>query len=80
MTTQIQITTYTLGFLVENFFRKNLPNRQSSNASSCDYGFDRNEEELGQELSSSLPASISEPGIPDIDADDFDGLYTWFLA
>ncbi|MBI5841879.1 MAG: hypothetical protein HZB19_17460 [Chloroflexi bacterium] len=46
-------------------------------ASSRDYGFDFNEEELAGDLLAPLPAS--EP-THEVDADEFESRYLWFVS
>ncbi len=47
-------------------------------ASSCDYGFDFDEEDLAQALLASVPASTLDRPAPTVEADDFELLYRWF--
>ncbi len=47
-------------------------------ASSLDYGFDFDEEELGRELLAPLPAGLANQPNNHIDADEFESLYRWF--
>ena len=47
-------------------------------ASSRDYGFDFDGEELGRELIALLPADHSTQKITDRDADEFESRYLWF--
>ena len=47
-------------------------------ASSLDYGFDFDEEELGRELLAQLPACLVNQLNNHIDADEFESLYRWF--
>lgn len=49
-------------------------------ASSCDYGFDFDEEQIGRELIGALPTDHSTQRIPDIDADEFESRYLWFSS
>jgi hypothetical protein len=51
------------------------PSEQLSCASSCDYGFDLDEEELG-----SLAAQPSSRSMPQVAADEFESTYTWFIS
>jgi hypothetical protein len=47
-------------------------------ASSLDYGFDFDEEELGRELLAPLPASLEAQPNHRIEAEEFESLYRWF--
>ena len=47
-------------------------------ASSHDYGFDFDDEELGRELLASLPASLEDQPNHHIEAEEFESLYRWF--
>jgi len=47
-------------------------------ASSLDYGFDFDEDELGSELFAPLPASLVNQPVPHIGAEEFESLYRWF--
>jgi hypothetical protein len=49
-------------------------------ASSRDYGFDFDEEEIARELVTPLPASLSTQAIPEVDADDFEQIFQYFLS
>jgi hypothetical protein len=47
-------------------------------ASSLDYGFDFDEDELVSELLAPLPASLVNQPVPHIGAEEFESLYRWF--
>lgn len=47
-------------------------------ASSLDYGFNFDEEELGRELLAPLPAGLANQLNDHIDADEIESLYRWF--
>jgi len=47
-------------------------------ASTLDYGFDFDEQELGRELLASLPASLDDQPDHLIEAEEFESLYRWF--
>ena len=47
-------------------------------ASCLDYGFDFDEEELGREMLTPLPASLANQLDDQIDADEFESRYRWF--
>ena len=49
-------------------------------ASSRDYGFDFDEEEIGHELLAPLPASLSTQTIPAVEADEFEKDFHYFLS
>ncbi len=49
-------------------------------ASSRDYGFDFDEEEIARELLAPLPASLLSQAAPDVDVDEFESRYQWFLS
>jgi hypothetical protein len=49
-------------------------------ASSRDYGFDFNEEEIARELLAPLPASLSTQTIPEVNADEFEQVFHSFLS
>ena len=59
-------------------FRVALP--EPIQASSRDYGFDFDEEEIGRELLAPLPASLSTQTIPEVDADEFEKVFHYFLS
>ncbi len=48
--------------------------------STCDYGFDIDEDELASELLARLPNSLNEQTIPEIDPNEFETMYQWFLS
>jgi hypothetical protein len=50
------------------------------NASSRDYGFDFDENELAEELLARLPDSPEAQPIPDMNADEFESRTLWFLS
>jgi len=47
-------------------------------ASSLDYGFDFDEEELGSELLAPLSASFEDQSNHPVEAEEFESLYRWF--
>lgn len=47
-------------------------------ASSLDYGFDFDEQELGRELLASQPASLDDQPHHLVEAEEFESLYRWF--
>ena len=47
-------------------------------ASSLDYGFDFDEDELGRELLAPLPNGLSSQPNVQVDADEFEFLFRWF--
>jgi hypothetical protein len=49
-------------------------------ASSRDYGFDCDEEEIARETLAPLPASLSAQSMTQADADEFDFDNLWFLS
>lgn len=56
------------------------PLAQPIQASSRDYGFDLDEEEIARELITPLPASLGAASIPEVDADEFVSRYLSFLS
>lgn len=50
------------------------------NASSRDYGFDFDEDEIGRELLALLPTSISMQSIPEVGTDEFEQTFLTFLS
>lgn len=58
----------------------NLPSTQPIQASSRDYGFDFDEEEIARELHAPLPVGLSTPTIPEVEADEFEACYLWFIS
>lgn len=49
-------------------------------ASSLDYGFDFDDDELGQELSAQLPVNDAESPLPAIPSEEFESRYIWFIS
>lgn len=49
-------------------------------ASSRDYGFDFDEEELGRELLAPIPVSTATPTIPEVEAEECEQAYLYFLS
>ncbi|MBI5354051.1 MAG: hypothetical protein HZB50_15520 [Chloroflexi bacterium] len=49
-------------------------------ADSRDYGFDFDEEENARELLAPLPASLSIQSFPEVDADEFEQAFHYFLS
>ena len=49
-------------------------------ASSRDYGFDFDEEEIGRELLTPLPVSLSTQPVLEIEADEFEQTFHYFLS
>lgn len=48
--------------------------------SARDFGYEIDEQEVAEELIAPLPISFQIPKTPDVDADDFEKIYQWFLA
>jgi len=80
MITHIQIRPFTLCNQIGSPLWLNLIPGQPIFATSVDYGFDCDEEELGRELHASIPANVADPSIPLISAEEFDSLYKWFIS
>ena len=57
-----------------------FPSAYPIQACSRDYGFNFDEEEMGRELLSPLPANLVDQTIPKIDPEEFETLYLWFLS
>ena len=49
-------------------------------ASAQDFGYEIAEEELASGLASPLPDELEGPAIPEVDPDDFETAYQWFLS
>ncbi len=49
-------------------------------ASSRDYGFDFDEDELGRELLAAFLFDIANQPLPEVDADEFEERYAWFIS
>ena len=49
-------------------------------ADSRDYGFDFDEEEIGRELLTPLPACFSMQTIPEVEAGEFEKVFHYFLS
>ena len=49
-------------------------------ACSCDYGFDIDTEELTRELPAALPVKAANPSCIEVDPDEFETIYHWFIA
>jgi hypothetical protein len=45
-----------------------------------DENFYEDEEQLAAELAAPLPGWLADQPLPEIDPDEFERLYTWFLA
>lgn len=58
----------------------NLPPKSPIYASSRDYGFDIDEEALARELIAPLPVSLENHPIPNVDANDFEQVFKYFLS
>lgn len=48
--------------------------------SARDFGYEIDEQELAEELIAPLPISFPLPTPADVDPDDFERIYRWFLA
>lgn len=80
MDAQIQIKSFCLGNLIEFLLAPYFIQRPPTYATSLDYGFDLDEEEVGQELASPSITHISAQPTPIIEAEEFDSLYKWFIS
>ena len=63
------------------FVKADEPSRSQRNFPSegCPWGF-IDEDELANEMSASFSNTVSNTPAPDIDPDDFERLYQWFLS
>ena len=66
-------------FLVE-LSDEDFATEQPICASSRDYGFDFDEEELARELLAPLPASLLSQADAEVDTDEFESRHIWFLS
>ena len=57
-----------------------LPIAEPVQADSRDYGFDFDEAELAEELTAPLPASLSIQSILEVDANEFEKSFHFFLS
>lgn len=73
------ITQTPLNFVNVFVFTDNLPVKPVQ-ASSRDFGFDFDEEEIGMEWLASLPVNVSSQAIDEIDADEFEQVFPCFLS
>lgn len=56
------------------------PTPRSVQVSAKDFGYQIDEQELAEEYIALLPTSFPAPNSPDVDPDDFERVYRWFLA
>jgi hypothetical protein len=80
MNTHFQIKLSTLAQLFGSPEAPNLLPGQPNCATSLDYGFDFDEEELEMESAASTPSEKADASIPTVSADEFDLLYRWFIS
>jgi hypothetical protein len=80
MNTQIEIKLYTLFNIIDIPLLPDPIPGQPVLATSLDYGFDFDEQELGRELLAPLPASVADLPANEISAEEFDSLYKWFIS
>ncbi|MEW6030378.1 MAG: hypothetical protein ACOYZ8_08225 [Chloroflexota bacterium] len=67
----------TLPVMICNFL---LAPEESIFADSRDYGFDLDKDELARELLAPLPASLPASSLPEVDADEFEQTFHFFLS
>jgi hypothetical protein len=46
----------------------------------ADFGLEIGVAELSDELAAQLPEALRDQAIPEVSADEFEGIYQWFLA
>jgi hypothetical protein len=80
MNTQFEIKFYTLFSLIATPCVSDPITGGPMLATTGDYGFDFDDEELGQEIPAPLPANVADLPAPDITAEEFDSLYKWFIS
>ena len=56
------------------------PDSQPIRAGSRDYGFDFDEEELAREPLAPLPTGLTNWGMPEINPEEFESLFLWFIS
>ncbi|HSB66417.1 MAG TPA: hypothetical protein VLD65_07550 [Anaerolineales bacterium] len=78
MIPQILTGSLSLFYLVGTCQFSNSLSIQPYLATSLDYGFDFDEDELASELSAPLPASLADQPVHPLEADEFERLYHWF--
>jgi hypothetical protein len=80
MNTQTLTKPAIIGNLVMALLPTSLTPVQPILASSRDYGFDFDEEELAKELLAPLPTNLSTRSISETAADEFESCYIWFTS
>jgi hypothetical protein len=78
MTIQNFSTSLCLFSLVDTCSFTCLVSCRPYDATSLDYGFDFDQDELARELSSPLPPDQDDQSIFAVEADEFEVLYNWF--
>ena len=80
MITQTPIKSFVLlEFIVSQEMPELVP-AQPVRVNSLDYGFDHDEDELGQGLLAAGVDTAADQPVADIDAGEFDALYKWFIS
>lgn len=57
-----------------------LPIAEQICADSRDFGFDFDEEEIGRELLAPPPGKFANQSLPEVDADEFEERFSWFVS
>lgn len=57
-----------------------LPIAEPICADSRDYGFDVDEEEIGRELLAPSPVEFANQSLPEVEADEFEERFAWFVS
>lgn len=80
MNTQTLTTPIMTCKFVATFPVANYPSEEAIRASSLDYGFDFDEEELASELPAPLPAALPRSAISEVEADEFERVFRYFVS
>ena len=80
MTATVQSQNLSTRNIFGFYLHTNDPSTQSNRFSPTDIGYEMSEEELAKELSAQNPGIRFDQMAPEVDSQDFEAIYQWFLA
>jgi hypothetical protein len=80
MTVQTLTKVVSTSSIFDFILTVNLKSAQPDPLTAADFGFEVGDEELAEELSETIPSSLIPQTAPQVDPEDFETIYNWFIS
>ncbi len=80
MTAQTQTKAILAGNIFDFALRMDVSSPRPDPFSTSDYGYPASENDLADDLSGALPANLMDQAAPQVDPEDFETIYQWFIS